>query len=153
VGAHPSGLLGEDPNGTPNNLMPIISEVALGKRTALEVFGNDYPTPDGTCIRDYLHVVDLARGHVKALDYSAAAPGCEAVNLGTGRGLSVLELVKAFEQANGIKIPLCFSPRRAGDIPECYADTAKAKRLLGWEAKLGAKEMCADVWRWLKSGN
>ncbi|MCL2106384.1 MAG: UDP-glucose 4-epimerase GalE [Oscillospiraceae bacterium] len=149
VGAHPSGQLGEDPNGIPNNLMPIISEVALGRRDCLQVFGGDYDTPDGTGVRDYIHVVDLAQGHIRALENIVGAPGCAIYNLGTGKGLSVLELVRAFTEATGVEIPCKIVGRRPGDIAYCYADVSKAKRELDWEARLSAADMCADVWRWL----
>ncbi|HYD78487.1 MAG TPA: UDP-glucose 4-epimerase GalE [Paucimonas sp.] len=147
-GAHPSGLIGEDPRGVPNNLMPFVSQVAAGRRERLAVFGNDYPTPDGTGVRDYIHVVDLARGHVAALDRMFAAPDSFTVNLGTGRGYSVLEIVRAFEAACGRRIPYEIAARRPGDIAACYADPSLAKRLLGWEAERGIEEMCADHWRW-----
>ena len=148
VGAHPSGLIGEAPNGIPNNLMPYISQVAVGRRERLSVFGNDYPTPDGTGVRDYIHVVDLARGHVAALGWAAAHRGTEVFNLGTGRGSSVLQLVAAFERATGVPIPYVIAPRREGDVPECWADPGKAERLLGWRAELGLDEMCRDSWNW-----
>ena len=146
VGAHESGLLGENPNGIPNNLMPYIAQVATGKLPHLNVFGNDYDTPDGTGVRDYLHVVDLAKGHIKALEYIAANKGADAVNLGTGKGSSVLDMVNAFERASGVKIPYEIKPRRAGDIGEYYADAGKAKQLLGWEAEFDIEKMCADTW-------
>ena len=148
VGAHASGLIGEDPNGIPNNLMPFITQVAVGKQPFLRVFGNDYPTPDGTGVRDYIHVVDLARGHVKAVQKLAEHPGAIAYNLGTGRGYSVLEMVAAFEQAAGLKIPYQIVDRRPGDIASCYADPAFAATELGWRAELGLAEMAADSWRW-----
>ena len=148
IGAHPSGLMGENPNGIPNNLMPYITQVAVGKLKELGVFGNDYDTPDGTGVRDYIHVVDLAIGHVKALKKKA---GLCIYNLGTGHGYSVLDIVKNFEEANDIKIPYVIKPRRAGDIATCYSDASKAKKELGWEAKYGIKEMCADSWRWQKN--
>ena len=148
VGAHPSGLIGEAPNGIPNNLMPYISQVAVGRRERLSVFGNDYPTPDGTGVRDYIHVVDLARGHVAALGWAAAHRGTEVFNLGTGRGSSVLQLVAAFERAAGVPIPYVIASRREGDVPECWADPGKAERLLGWRAELGLNEMCRDSWNW-----
>ena len=148
VGAHPSGLIGEAPNGIPNNLMPYISQVAVGRRERLSVFGNDYPTPDGTGVRDYIHVVDLARGHVAALGWAAAHRGTEVFNLGTGRGSSVLQLVAAFERAAGVPIPYVIASRREGDVPECWADPGKAERLLGWRAELGLDEMCRDSWNW-----
>ena len=149
VGAHPSGRIGEDPQGIPNNLMPFVAQVAVGKRPHLNVFGNDYPTPDGTGIRDYIHVVDLADGHLAALRrLEAIAGGINIWNLGTGRGYSVLEVVAAFEKACGRPIPYRIAPRRAGDIPQTYADPAKAERELGWKAKHSLDEMCTDAWRW-----
>jgi len=150
VGADPSGLIGEDPQGIPNNLMPFISQVACGVRTQLSVFGGDYPTPDGTGVRDYIHVVDLAAGHLAALDYlySLTAGECLAVNLGTGNGMSVLDMVKAFEEQSGQSVPYTVVARRPGDIATCYADVSKAKQLFRWTAKLGLREMCADTWRW-----
>jgi UDP-glucose 4-epimerase len=148
VGAHPGGTIGEDPRGTPNNLMPYVAQVAVGKRAALDVFGNDYDTPDGTGVRDYLHVMDLAEGHVAALRHLQGGGGSMTVNLGTGRGVSVLELVAAFERASGRTVPYRIAPRRAGDIAACYADPALAERLLGWKAARGLDEMCADSWRW-----
>jgi UDP-glucose 4-epimerase len=146
VGAHESGLIGEDPRGIPNNLMPFITQVAKGKLEKLRIFGNDYPTADGTGVRDYIHVVDLAEGHVAALENLTA--GMHVYNLGTGRGTSVLELVKAFQEVNGVKVPYEIVDRRPGDIAECYADASKAKAELGWTAKRGIKEMCRDSWRW-----
>lgn len=148
VGAHESGRIGEDPKGIPNNLMPYISQVAVGKLEKLGVFGDDYDTPDGTGVRDYIHVVDLAIGHVKAIDYILTNPGLDVINLGTGVGYSVLDMVKAFSKACGKEIPYEIKPRRAGDIAMCYADPKKAKEVLGWEAKRGLDEMCADTWRW-----
>ena len=148
VGAHESGRIGEDPKGIPNNLMPYISQVAVGKLEKLGVFGDDYETPDGTGVRDYIHVVDLAIGHVKAIDYILTNPGLDVINLGTGVGYSVLDMVKAFSKACGKEIPYEIKPRRAGDIAMCYADPKKAKEVLGWEAKRGLDEMCADTWRW-----
>lgn len=148
VGAHPSGQIGEDPRGIPNNLMPYIAQVASGQRERLHVFGNDYPTPDGTGIRDYLHVMDLADAHVKALDYAAAHTGCEAFNLGTGQGYSVLELVRAFEHASGRKIPCTITQRRPGDVAEIWANPARAMQVLGWAAQYDLAAMCADTWRW-----
>ncbi|MCU0933078.1 MAG: UDP-glucose 4-epimerase GalE [Thiobacillaceae bacterium] len=148
VGAHRSGRIGEDPRGIPNNLMPYISQVAVGRREYLNVFGNDYPTPDGTGVRDYIHVVDLAQGHVKAVEKLAEGPGVRVWNLGTGRGYSVVEMAKAFEQASGRPVPYRFAPRRAGDVAQCYADPAKAERELGWKARFGLEDMCADTWRW-----
>lgn len=147
-GAHPSGRIGEDPNGIPNNLMPYVAQVAVGKLEQLSVFGNDYPTKDGTGVRDYIHVVDLAEGHVKALEKVLNSTGADAYNLGTGTGYSVLEMVKAFEKVSGKEVPYRFADRRPGDIATCFADPAKAKRELGWEAKRGLEEMCADSWRW-----
>lgn len=147
IGAHESGLLGEDPNGIPNNLVPYVAQVAVGKLDHLNVYGNDYDTPDGTGVRDYIHVMDLAQGHVAALDYGAKHCGFEAVNLGTGNGSSVLEVVKAYEEACGREIPVEITERRAGDIAISYADASKAKELLGWEAASDLKQMCADSWR------
>jgi len=149
VGAHESGLIGEDPSGIPNNLMPFITQVAVGKRKQLAVFGNDYPTPDGTGVRDYIHVVDLAKGHLKALE-ALGRFECDAINLGTGTGYSVLELVGAFEQASGQSIPYTIQDRRPGDISACYADPRKAKDLLGWVAEFSLNKMCEDSWRWQK---
>lgn len=148
VGAHPSGRIGEDPQGWPNNLMPFIAQVAVGRRDQLAVFGNDYPTPDGTGVRDYIHVMDLVEGHVAALRRLFDEPGVLTVNLGTGRGASVLELVAAFERASGREIPCAIAERRPGDIAACWADPALASRLLGWEATRSLDEMCADTWRW-----
>ena len=148
IGAHKSGLIGEDPNGIPNNLMPYIAKVAVGKLEKVHVFGNDYPTPDGTGVRDYIHVVDLALGHIKALDRLLKVKGCEVYNLGTGKGYSVLDVVKAFEKASGIKINYRIAPRRAGDVACCYADATKAKEVLGWQAQYDIDDMCADSWRW-----
>ncbi|BFL48339.1 UDP-glucose 4-epimerase GalE [Lactonifactor longoviformis] len=148
IGAHESGLIGEDPKGIPNNLVPYIAQVAVGKLECLGVFGDDYPTPDGTGVRDYIHVVDLAAGHVKAIQKLETAKGVMIYNLGTGIGYSVLDVVKAYEKACGKKIPYQIKPRRAGDIPTCYADAAKAKEELGWEAKRGIEEMCRDSWKW-----
>ena len=150
VGAHPSGLIGEDPRGIPNNLLPYIAQVAVGLREKLAVFGNDYPTRDGTGVRDYIHVVDLARGHLLALSKLSANPGWLMCNLGTGRGYSVLEMVAAFEKASGRDIPFEISARRPGDIAVCYADPAYAQKILGWRAELGIAEMCRDHWRWQK---
>lgn len=148
VGAHPSGLIGEAPNGIPNNLMPFVTQVALGKREKLSVFGNDWPTPDGSGVRDYIHVVDLAKGHVAALDYAVSHSGTEVFNLGTGNGYSVLQLVESFSRVNGVPVPYVITPRRAGDIAACYTDPSKARALLGWEAKLGLDDMCRDSWNW-----
>ncbi|MBR6325888.1 MAG: UDP-glucose 4-epimerase GalE [Lachnospiraceae bacterium] len=151
IGAHKSGTIGENPNGIPNNLMPYITQVAVGKLKELGVFGNDYDTPDGTGVRDYIHVVDLARGHVKALKKIEEKAGLKIYNLGTGQGYSVLDIVKNFEEANGVKIPYVIKPRRAGDIATCYADASLAKKELGWEAEYGIREMCEDSWRWQKN--
>jgi UDP-glucose 4-epimerase len=148
VGAHHSGLIGEDPNGIPNNLMPFIAQVAVGKREFLRVFGGDYPTTDGSGVRDYIHVVDLAKGHVAALDYLAKNEGLLTVNLGTGRGYSVLEMIQAFQHASGKEIPYQIVERRAGDIACCYADPILAKEKLGWSAQMGVEQMCEDSWRW-----
>ncbi len=148
VGAHPSGLIGEDPRGIPNNLMPFISQVAAGRRDHLNVFGNDYPTHDGTGVRDYIHVVDLAKGHVAAMKYMAGHKGTEVFNLGTGTGYSVLDMVKAFEKATGVAIPYEIAPRRAGDIATVYADPSRSAALLGWRAELGLEDMCRDAWNW-----
>ena len=147
IGAHESGLIGENPNGIPNNLVPYICKVAIGKLEKLHVFGDDYPTKDGTGVRDYIHVVDLAIGHVKALEYIRKTPGVLTVNLGTGVGYSVVDIVKAYEQASGKKIPYVIDPRRPGDIATCYANAEKAKKLLGWTAERGLLEMCKDSWR------
>lgn len=148
VGAHESGLIGEDPRGAPSNLMPFVAQVAAGRREFLNVWGKDYPTPDGTGVRDYIHVVDLAEGHVAALDYLNREGGLLTVNLGTGRGFSVLEMVSAFAAASGREIPYRFAPRRAGDIAQCWADTSLANELLGWKASRSLDRMCADAWRW-----
>ncbi len=148
VGAHKSGTIGEDPNGIPNNLMPFIAQTAVGKREYLSVFGDDYDTPDGTGVRDYIHVVDLAQGHVNALDRLDNFSEVMTINLGTGKGYSVLEMVKAFEKASGKKVPYKIAPRRAGDIATCFADPSYAKEVLDWEAKRGIEEMCEDGWRW-----
>ncbi len=148
VGAHESGRIGEDPKGTPNNLMPYISQVAVGKLPKLSIFGGDWPTPDGTGVRDYIHVVDLATGHVAALNKMNDQTGVHIFNLGTGKGVSVLELVKAFENATGTEIPYQIVDRRAGDIPECYADSSKAQKELGWSATRTIEDMCKDSWHW-----
>ncbi|WP_129724219.1 UDP-glucose 4-epimerase GalE [Xylanivirga thermophila] len=148
IGAHESGRIGEDPNGIPNNLMPYITQVAAGKRKMLNIFGNDYDTPDGTGIRDYIHVVDLAKGHLKALQKVIESNGIDAYNLGTGIGYSVLDVVKAFEKATGKEIPYVMADRRAGDIASCYADPSKAYRELGWKAEKDIYDMCKDAWRW-----
>ncbi|PNV63978.1 UDP-glucose 4-epimerase GalE [Clostridium sp. chh4-2] len=152
IGAHESGRIGENPKGIPNNLLPYITQVAVGKLVCLGVFGNDYDTPDGTCVRDYIHVVDLADGHVKAVrKLEKNSGGVWIYNLGTGVGYSVLDVINAFEEANGLKINYVFKERRPGDIPACYADPSKAKEELGWAAKRGIKEMCQDSWRWQKN--
>ena len=148
IGAHKSGTIGENPNGIPNNLMPYITQVAVGKLKELGVFGNDYDTPDGTGVRDYIHVVDLAKGHVKALKKIGENPGLAIYNLGTGKGYSVLDIVKNFEAATGVKIPYVIKPRRAGDIATCYCDASKTEKELGWKAENGIREMCEDSWRW-----
>ena len=148
VGAHPSGEIGEDPNGIPNNLLPNISQVAVGKRPLFRVFGDDYAAPDGTCIRDYIHVLDLVAGHLAAMDYLDDNAGCTTVNLGTGRGYSVLEVLKAFEAASGREIPHSIEGRREGDAPESFADATLAKELMGWQARYDLERMCEDVWRW-----
>ncbi len=150
IGAHKSGMIGENPNGIPNNLMPYVTQVAVGKRPELGVFGNDYDTHDGTGVRDYIHVVDLARGHVKALAKIEAKAGLNVYNLGTGKGYSVLDIVKNFEDATGVKIPYSIKPRRPGDIATCYSDASKAEKELGWVAENDIKDMCADSWRWQK---
>ena len=151
VGAHESGLIGEAPNGIPNNLMPYVAQVATGQREKLSVFGSDYPTPDGTGVRDYIHVVDLAEGHVAALNYLTRENGLLTVNLGTGCGYSVLDMVRAFEKACGRPIPYALVARRPGDVAACYADPALATRLLGWQAKRGIDDMCRDAWHWQQS--
>ena len=148
VGAHPTGFIGEDPHGTPNNLMPYIAQVAVGRLQELPVYGNDYPTVDGTGVRDFIHVVDLARGHLAAIDALREAPGVLTVNLGTGRGCSVLEMVRAFGTASGKVVPYRIVARRPGDIAQCYADPTLARELLGWQAQFGIDAMCADTWRW-----
>ena len=150
IGAHESGLLGDDPNGIPNNLMPYVGRVAAGQLEKLTIFGDDYPTPDGTCQRDYLHVVDLAIGHLRALEYAAQHTGVEAINLGTGNGVSVLELVHAFEKANGIRVRYVIGPRRDGDLPAFWADATKAKELLGWEATHTVEDMCRSTWNFAR---
>ena len=151
IGAHKSGKIGENPNGIPNNLMPYVTQVAVGKLKELGVFGNDYNTPDGTGVRDYIHVLDLASGHVAAINKLKENCGLKIYNLGTGKGYSVLDIVKNFEEANGVKIPYSIKPRRAGDIATCYSSAELAKKELGWEAKYGIKEMCEDSWRWQKN--
>ena len=151
IGAHESGLIGEDPHGIPNNLLPFITQVAVGKLERLSIFGSDYATPDGTGIRDYIHVVDLAQGHLAALDFIGNRRGAHIWNLGTGKGYSVLDIVKAFETASAVPIPYTMSPRRSGDIAECWADPQKAREELGWKASRGLQQMMADSWRWQKN--
>ena len=151
IGAHKSGLMGEDPNGIPNNLMPYVMKVAIGQLPQVNVFGNDYDTPDGTGVRDYIHVVDLADGHVKAIKKLEENPGLKIYNLGTGIGYSVLDVIENVSKAVGKEIPYVIAPRRAGDIAQCYADASLAKKELGWEAKNGIKEMCEDSWNWQKN--
>lgn len=151
IGADASGLIGEDPQGIPNNLMPYVSQVAVGKREKLTIFGKDYDTPDGTCRRDFIHVTDLAKGHVKAVEYAMETKGTEVFNMGTGTPYSVLEIVKAFQDANALKIPYEFGPRRPGDLAECWADAAKAERILGWKAEKNLTDMCRDTWNWQKN--
>ena len=151
IGAHESGLIGEKPNGIPNNLMPYITQVAAGVRDHLSIYGGDYPTRDGTGVRDYIHVVDLAKGHLAALEYAETHSGTEIFNLGSGRGSSVLEVVRAFERANGLTLPYEIAPRRAGDLPEFYADASKALRVLGWKTERTLEDMCRDSWRWQQS--
>lgn len=150
IGAHKSALIGERSNGVPNNLMPYITQVASGIRSHLNVFGDDYDTPDGTGVRDYIHVVDIAKGHIAAVEYAMSHKGAEVINLGTGNGYSVLEIVKAFERVNGIPVPYQIAPRRAGDIAECYANSSKAEKLLGWKAEEDLDSMCKDAWEWEK---
>ena len=151
IGAHASGRIGEDPRGIPNNLMPYITQVAVGRREELSVFGNDYDTPDGTGVRDYIHVVDLAKGHVAAIRYAIENKGCEVFNLGTGTGYSVLDMVHTFINANHVPVPYKIAPRRPGDIATCYADPAKSAQLLGWTAELNLEDMCRDSWNWQKN--
>ena len=152
IGAHESGMIGEDPQGIPNNLMPYVTQVAVGKRECLTIFGNDYPTSDGTCTRDYIHVVDLAKGHVKAIDYILAQDKCcEIFNLGTGTPYSVTEIVNTFEKVNGIKVNHVYGPRRAGDLSECDANADKALKVLGWETEKTLEDMCRDSWNWQKN--
>ena len=151
IGAHESGRIGEDPQGIPNNLMPYVSQVAVGRREQLTVFGGDYDTPDGTCLRDYIHVMDLADGHVKAVEFAAGHKGVEIFNLGTGKPYSVLDIVNTFQQVNDVKVNYVIGPRRAGDLPVCYADAAKAKKVLGWEAKRTLADMCRNSWNWQKN--
>lgn len=151
IGADASGLIGEDPQGIPNNLMPYVSQVAVGKREKLTIFGKDYDTPDGTCRRDFIHVTDLAKGHVKAVEYAMKTKDTEVFNMGTGTPYSVLEIVKAFQDANALKIPYEFGPRRPGDLAECWANAAKAERILGWKAEKNLVDMCRDTWNWQKN--
>ena len=151
IGGHPSGLLGDDPNGIPNNLMPYIARVAAGQLDKLTIFGDDYPTPDGTCRRDYLHVVDLAKGHLKAIDYAMEHTGAEAFNLGTGHAVSVLELMNTFMEATGVNVPYVIGPRREGDLPQMWADTHKAETVLGWKAEKTVADMCRDSWNFVCS--
>jgi UDP-glucose 4-epimerase len=151
VGAHESGLIGENPNGIPNNLMPCIAQVAAGQRAELSIFGNDYPTPDGTGVRDYIHIMDLAEGHAAALNFLTQNLGWHAINIGTGKGYSVLEIAKAFESVSAIKLPTMIAPRRAGDVAECYANPVKAKELLKWVARRSLDDMCASTWRFQQS--
>ncbi len=148
IGAHESGVIGEDPRGIPNNLMPFITQVAIGRREKLSVFGNDYDTPDGTGVRDYIHVVDLAKGHVAAVKYACGHQGCEVFNLGTGTGYSVLDMVRTFQEVNGVKVPYEVVPRRPGDIATCYADPGKSEKVLGWKASHTLADMCRDSWNW-----
>ncbi len=151
IGAHESGRIGEDPNGVPNNLMPFISQVAVGRREQLSIFGNDYDTHDGTGVRDYIHVVDLAQGHVAAVEYACCHSGCEVFNLGTGTGYSVLDMVNAFQKVNGVAVPYVIAPRRPGDIATCYADPAKSRQILHWQAQKTLEDMCRDTWNWQKN--
>lgn len=148
VGAHPSALLGEDSQGTPGNLMPLLTQAAAGKRERLTVFGTDYPTPDGSGVRDYLHICDLAEGHVKAIEYAADHAGCTAINLGRGEGYSVLQLIETFRRVNGVEVPYDIGPRRPGDVAECWSDPSLAETLLGWKATRTLEDMCRDAWRW-----
>ena len=151
IGAHESGLIGEDPQGIPNNLMPYITQVAIGKLEKLHIFGNDYDTPDGTGVRDYLHVVDLAKGHVSAIRFAEEHEGLETINLGTGQGYSVLDLVQTFEKVNHLSLPYVIDPRRPGDVASCYADPSYAKELLGWQTEKTLDDMCRDSWHWQES--
>ena len=151
IGAHPSGRMGEDPRGIPNNLMPYITQVAVGRREKLSVYGNDYPTHDGTGVRDYIHVVDLAKGHVAAVDYACNHKGCEVFNLGTGVGYSVLDMVNTFREVNQVELPYVIAPRRPGDIATCYADPSKSREVLGWTAQHDLADMCRDSWNWQKN--
>ena len=151
IGAHPSGRMGEDPRGIPNNLMPYITQVAVGRREKLSVYGNDYPTHDGTGVRDYIHVVDLAKGHVAAVSYACKHKGCEVFNLGTGVGVSVLDMVNTFREVNQVELPYVIAPRRPGDIATCYADPTKSREVLGWTAEHDLADMCRDSWNWQKN--
>ena len=148
IGAHKSGMIGEDPRGIPNNLMPYITQVAIGRREKLSIFGNDYDTPDGTGVRDYIHVVDLAKGHVAAVKYVTEHTGCEVFNLGTGTGYSVLDMVHTFREVNQVDVPYVITDRRPGDIGTCYADPAKSAQKLGWKAEKNLADMCRDAWNW-----
>lgn len=150
IGAHESGRIGEDPQGIPNNLMPYVAQVAVGVREQLTIFGDDYDTPDGTCLRDYIHVMDLADGHVKAVEFAMKHQGVEIINLGTGTPYSVLDIVNTFQEVNGVSVKYNIGPRREGDLPVCYADASKAKKVLGWEAKRSLADMCRDSWNWQK---
>ena len=150
IGAHESGRIGEDPQGIPNNLMPYVAQVAVGVREQLTIFGDDYDTPDGTCLRDYIHVMDLADGHVKAVEFAMKHQGVEIINLGTGTPYSVLDIVNTFQEVNGVSVKYTIGPRREGDLPVCYADASKAKKVLGWEAKRSLADMCRDSWNWQK---
>ena len=150
IGAHASGRIGEDPLGIPNNLMPYIAQVAVGRRERLTIFGGDYPTPDGTCLRDYIHIMDLAEGHVKAVEFAAKQRGCEIFNLGTGTPYSVLDIVHAFEKSNNLKLAYVIGPRREGDLPKFWANATKAKEVLGWQAQRNLEDMCRDTWNWQK---
>ena len=151
IGAHESGRIGENPRGIPNNLMPYVTQVAVGKRDKLTIFGDDYDTPDGTCLRDYIHIMDLAEGHLKAVDFCAENKGTEIINLGTGQPYSVLDIVKTFEKVNNIQVPSEIGPRRGGDLPAVYADVSKAEKVLGWKAKRTLADMCRDSWNWQKN--
>lgn len=151
IGAHESGRIGENPRGIPNNLMPYVTQVAVGKREKLTVHGGDYDTPDGTCLRDYIHVMDLAEGHVKAVEYTERCQGVDIINLGTGQPYSVLDIVNTFQKENGVKIPYVIGPRRSGDLPVIFSDAAKAERVLGWKAKRNLADMCRDSWNWQKN--
>ena len=148
IGAHESGMIGEDPQGIPNNLMPYVSQVAVGKLEKLTIYGNDYDTPDGTCLRDYIHVMDLAEGHVKAVEFAATHEGIDVFNLGTGKPYSVLDIVNTFQKVNNVPVKYVMGPRREGDLPSCYADASKARAILGWEARRNLEDMCRDSWNW-----